>query len=353
MVQKTNEQIRTMPMNRTIPSGLDVSDYEVLMAQYQNGGTFSEICEGLGDKSKAMAELAKENNHLITARKFYLRATAVYRIGQYTIVPDNEPKLRMYRKLIDCYTEAAKLFEPPIQKVEIPFGNIRMTGWLRLPKNANNNCPLIISIGGADGWREEHHNHTEHYVERGMAVLMVDGPGQGETRLFNKHYMPLDVEKALNSIVEYMYEDERVGKNIGMVGWSFGGYLVARTASYCKKLKAVAFSGGSYNPKEILSFLPNFTNVFKALTGKNDKEVEQMLDKMNMEGLAEKITAPLLILHGKPDPIFSAKGVQRIYDEASSKDKTIKVWEDGNHCVSNHYLEVLTTLADWFEEKLK
>lgn len=186
-----------------------------------------------------------------------------------------------------------------------------------------------------------------------MAILMIDGPGQGETRLFNKNYMPLDVEKSLDAIVEYMYKDDRVGNDIGMVGWSFGGYLVARTVSYSKKLKAVAFSGGSYNSKEILNFLPNFTNVFKALTGKGDKKVSSMLEKMNMEDLSKKITAPLLIIHGKPDPIFSIEGVQRIYDEASSQDKTIKIWEDGNHCVSNHYLKVLTTIADWFAHRLK
>ncbi|QUI24578.1 alpha/beta hydrolase [Vallitalea pronyensis] len=353
MNNKPNEQIRTMPMNRIIPSGLDVCDYEVLMKAYENGGNFAEICEQLGDQARLKADKAVEEGHLLTARSFYLRATAVYRVGQYTIIPDNEAKIRMYRKLIDSYTEAAKGFDPPIQKVEIPYGDYTMVGWLRLPKDADNNCPLIISIGGADGWREEHHNHTEFYVERGMAVLMIDGPGQGETRLFNKNYMPLDVEKALDAVVEYMYNDDRVGINIGMVGWSFGGYLVARTAAYSKKLKAVAFSGGSYNPKEILIFLPNFTHVFKALTGKNDEDVFKMLDKMNMKDRCENITAPLLIIHGKPDPIFSVEGVQRIHDEASSTDKTIKIWEDGNHCVSNHYLEVLTTISDWFADRLK
>lgn len=352
MTKEANEQIRTMPMNRVIPSGLDVSDYEVIMAEYGKGRNFAEVCEEQGDKSKALARKAQAENHLLTAKKFYLRATAAYRVGQYTIIPDNEQKLRMYRKLIDCYTEAAKLFDPPIEKIEIPYGDYQMAGWLRLPKNASNDCPLIISIGGADGWREEHHNHTEFYVERGLAVLMIDGPGQGETRLFNKNFMPLDVEKALDAIVEYMYQDSRVGTNIGIVGWSFGGYLVARTASYSKKLKACAFSGGSYNPKEILNFLPKFNHVFKALTGKNDEEVEKMLEKMNLEGFAEKITCPLLIIHGQPDPIFSVEGVQRIHDEAASSDKTIKIWPDGNHCVSNHYLEVLTTIADWFKERL-
>ncbi|WP_410513152.1 hypothetical protein PaeBR_01360 [Paenibacillus sp. BR2-3] len=55
----------------------------------------------------------------------------------------------------------------------------------------------------------------------------------------------------------------------------------------------------------------------------------------------------------KTDPLFAVSGVQRIFDEASSVNKTIKLWEDGNHCVTNHATEVITTIADWFADTLR
>ncbi|MEL7658000.1 MAG: alpha/beta hydrolase, partial [Bacillota bacterium] len=273
------------------------------------------------------------------------------RVGQYTIVPDIDKKLNIYRKLIDSYQEAAKLFTPEIEKVEIPYQGRNMAGWLRMPEKTFGQVPVVISIGGADGWREEHHNYSEFYVERGMAYLMIDGPGQGETRLFNKLYMELNNEEALNEIVESLSRDKRFGK-IGMIGYSFGGYLVARAASVSKQLNACVINGGSYYPKEILNFIPHFSGVFSALSNKKGQDLEDFINGMTMSGYAEKITCPLLINHGKPDPLFRVSGVQRIFNEASSENKNIKIWEDGNHCVTNHATEVITMITDWFAETL-
>jgi dipeptidyl aminopeptidase/acylaminoacyl peptidase len=241
-----------------------------------------------------------------------------------------------------------------IERVEILYNGYKMVGWLRLPdKKYGSDCPVVISLGGADGWREEHHNYSQYYAERGMAYLMINGPGQGETRLFNKVYMPLDIEKAFSAVIDYIYEDRRVGQEIGIVGYSFGGYLTARTAAYSKKLKACCIVGGSYAPKEILSFLPNFIQVFKALTGKEEAEVRQIMEEMNMHGLSQNISCPLLVIHGKLDPLFAVTGVHKIYEEAASIHKKIKLWDDGNHCVTNHATEVITTIADWFVDTLQ
>lgn len=350
--QEIKATIRTLPIDRALPNGLDVNDYVTLNREFENGGDYADICDRLGDHSKTLAEKAKEEKHFATARMFYLNAVAAYRVGQYTIVPDIEKKLAMYNKLIDCYANAAKLFVPVIERVEVPYKNSTMAGWLRMPANISGKIPVVISIGGADGWREEHHNYSEFYTERGMAYLMIDGPGQGETRLFNKLYMELNIEEALNEIVEFIAKDQRFSK-IGMIGYSFGGYLVARTAAVSKRLDACVVNGGSYYPKEIINFIPHFMKVFAALSKKQDKELDDFVNGMTMEGIAQQITCALLVNHGMPDPIFSVKGVQRIYDEAASKNKTIKLWDDGNHCVTNHAAETITLFADFFMDKLK
>lgn len=351
---KANAQFkRVMPMGRLIGNGIDHIDYARLIQAVDEGENWIEVCERLGDEAADMAEKNMPNGNKLTARTFYLNATALYRIGQYTIVPDIPKKIDMYRKLIDCYGKAAKLFDPPIEKVEIPFRGNRMTGWLRLPKGANNDCPAVVSVGGADGWREEHQNYSNFFVERGLAYLMIDGPGQGETRLFNKAYMPIDVEKAFTAAIDYLYDDDRVGKNIGIAGWSFGGYLVARTATFSKNLKACCVVGGSYDPTEIFNNLPHFIHVFQALLGKDEAETRKMLAYFNLKGICKNISCPLMIIHGKPDFIFSADSVQKIYDEASSVDKQIKIWDDGEHCVTNHLTEVICLISDWFADRLK
>jgi len=344
--------IRTVPMDRAIPNGFDLIDYMKLMRTFEAGADYADSCVEIGDAAKAIAEDALKNGRNFTARTFFLNATAAYRVGQYTIVPDTDKKRAIYGKLIACYSAAARLFAPQIERVVIPYQGSEMVGWLRLPEKTCGPIPVVVSIGGADGWREEHHNYSEFYKERGLAYLMIDGPGQGETRLFNKLYMELNNEEALNEIIEFVSKDSRFGK-IGMIGYSFGGYLVARTAAVSAKLDACVVNGGSYHPKEILGFLPHFTGVFAALIHRTSEELETFINGMTMEGYAERITCPLFLNHGMPDPLFAASGIQRLYDEAPSVNKTIRLWEDGNHCVTNHSTEVITMVTDWFSETLR
>ena len=343
--------IRTVPMDRAIPNGFDLIDYMSLISRLKTEKQYAEICFELGKSNREKAHKALREGHPETARLFYLNATAAYRVGQYTIIPDNEQKSAAYRMLVECYSEAGKLYEPVIEKLSIPYKGGTMEGWLRMPERSSGKLPVVISIGGADGWREEHHNYSNFYAERGLAYLMIDGPGQGETRLFNKMYMELDNETALNEIINFIHKDARFNK-IGMIGYSFGGYLAARTASVSHHLDACVINGGSYCPAEILSFLPHFKHVFAALSNKQDQELTDFINGMSMEGYASNISCPLLINHGIPDPIFSWKGVQRIFDEAKSENKTIKLWDDGNHCVTNHSTEVITMVTDWFSDTL-
>lgn len=341
--------IRTVPIDRAIPNGFDLIDYLRLTKAVDAGEDYAGTCFEFGDENRMRAEKALERGHSETAKQFFLNAVAAYRVGQYTIIPDNEIKKAAYRKLIDCYAEAAKLFEPEIERVSIPYKKSNMEGWLRMPRDADRKIPIVISVGGADGWREEHHNYSQFYVDRGIAYLMIDGPGQGETRLFNGLYMETDNERALNAVIDRMHDDPRF-EGIGMIGYSFGGYLVARAAAISDKLDACIVNGGSYRPSEILDFLPHFTHVFSALSGKRGDELEDFINGMTMEGFASGISCPLLLNHGKPDPLFSWEGIQRIYDESVSRSKDIRIWDDGNHCVTNHSTEVITMFADWFHD---
>jgi hypothetical protein len=100
---KTNEQIRTMPADRVIPNGLDIIDYLKLTAEVGNGVPWAKACDRLGDEAAECARKALAEGHHLTARQFYLNASAAYRVGQYTIVPDISEKIAIYRKLIDCY----------------------------------------------------------------------------------------------------------------------------------------------------------------------------------------------------------------------------------------------------------
>ncbi|CAL5189265.1 unnamed protein product [Lathyrus oleraceus] len=52
-----------------------------------------------------------------------------------------------------------------------------------------------------------------------------------------------------------------------------------------------------------------------------------------IETQVEKVSAPLLILHGAADKVTDPLVSQFLYENASSKDKTLKLYENGYHCI--------------------
>jgi esterase/lipase len=66
----------------------------------------------------------------------------------------------------------------------------------------------------------------------------------------------------------------------------------------------------------------------------------------------DKIRCPLLVLHGGADLVFLPENARRIYTGASTQDKTMLHWDDGDHCLYNHAHEKHCIVSDWFQDRL-
>ncbi len=67
-----------------------------------------------------------------------------------------------------------------------------------------------------------------------------------------------------------------------------------------------------------------------------------------------EITLPLLILHGAADQLVATEGSQRLYDTASSLDKTLKIYEGLHHEVLNEPEKDLVAqdIANWLDRHI-
>jgi pimeloyl-ACP methyl ester carboxylesterase len=85
-----------------------------------------------------------------------------------------------YQKSVECYKACAKLFDPPIEPVEIPYENTTLPGYFHRVDRSDLKRPLLIIHSGFDGGaaQEVHDNGARAAVERGYNVLAFDGPGQ-------------------------------------------------------------------------------------------------------------------------------------------------------------------------------
>ena len=61
-------------------------------------------------------------------------------------VPASAGKKRAYAKALEAFLAHAKMMDPPLEVVHIPFEGSEIVGYLRLPKNAKGPVPVVIAI---------------------------------------------------------------------------------------------------------------------------------------------------------------------------------------------------------------
>src|SRR5580692_6140321 len=88
----------------------------------------------VGDRYMAEGK-SLESSDPAKANADFIRAWRVYSFGRWP-VPSSAGKQRAYAKALEAFLAHARLQDPPLEVVHIPFEGTEIVGYLRLPKNA-------------------------------------------------------------------------------------------------------------------------------------------------------------------------------------------------------------------------
>ena len=100
-------------------------------------------------------------------------------------------------------------------------------------------------IPGLDSVKEELQATAEHLLSRGLAVIAIDGPGQGEA----EYELPIEpaYERVTTAVADYLKGRDDVDPDrLGVFGVSLGGYYAARSAAYEPRVRAAVALAGPY-----------------------------------------------------------------------------------------------------------
>ncbi|KAJ4972908.1 hypothetical protein NE237_006082 [Protea cynaroides] len=82
--------------------------------------------------------------------------------------------------------------------------------------------------------------------------------------------------------------------------------------------------------------------------------VELLKATHDIESQLEKVSSPLLVLHGAADKVTDPMVSKFLYEKASSKDKTLKLYEESYHSIlagepDDRILDVLGDIVSWLD----
>ncbi|PKQ44552.1 alpha/beta hydrolase family protein [Confluentibacter flavum] len=351
-----------------------------LTQAHYGGGEFAEIIEVAGnidpdnretfnlewlkkgDEVYSWAEAYEKNKNFVSARRTYLRAFNYLRTAEFFMNLKDERKITTYLKARQAFIRAIKYFEEQPLQIEVPFENSFLPGYLFKP-NVVKNPPVMIMFGGLDSLAEElYFGIGQHLNERGIALLAMDGPGQGAALRLNHIYSRYDYNVAGTTVLDWVINNLKNDVDInrvGISGVSMGGYMAARCAAFEPRFKVCMIFGAVWSYYSVWEGRngkhPLAEIVQHIMDANSYKAVLEKLKGFTLEnGVAEKISMPTFIMHGGGDK-------QNFVDHAITLEKHLtcehkmKIVPDGEsgsqHCQVDNFMPTLD-MYDWIAEKI-
>jgi dipeptidyl aminopeptidase/acylaminoacyl peptidase len=321
---------------------------------------FADIPREFARSAVRREELAREAEragHLVDAREHYYIAATLYTNAMWAIYEDGNQKRNAWaeRKRV-CYDKFIQYAGRPIERVELPYQGKSIAALLHLPPNrkAGERFPCVLYIPGMDGVKEDNPMYNDPLLERGIAVLAIDGPGQGETRERGIKCTASNCEDAGKLACEYLMKHQAIDPDrLAIMGSSMGSYWGPRVAAAEPRFKACAVSGVNVEPGQNTIFnsaSPTFKLNYMYMAGYDDEAAfDEFAKTLTLKEVAPKIQCPYLIVAGEDDDLCPIEFVYQFMN-AIPGPRVLVVYEGEKHSIRNPRARML--LVDWLADRL-
>jgi len=337
---------------RFVSNGVLLADFEEVTSGI---GRWDEWCAAWSARAQVHERLGRDalrEGYRLTAGEHLVRAAMYFHFAKFVFVQDLEQMRAAHALAVRCYTDALPLMRPSGERVSIPFEGRALYGVLRRPARSGPRQPVLIMAPGLDSTKEELHAYEEPFLARGIAVLAVDGPGQGEA----EYDIPIvgDYERAARAVCDWIESRADLdAERIAMWGVSLGGYYAPRAAAYEKRIRACIALSGPFEWDRIWDNLPDLTrDAFRVRSHSADET--QALKKaatLTMKQAAPRISCPIFIVTGRQDRLVPASHAEQLAASVSGPVELLVV-EDGGHNANNRPYRYRSQTADWLAAQM-
>ena len=334
---------------RFVANGTSYPDYQATMARIGRWDDWCRQWGRTGQHYEQLAETAEAAGRLVTAGEAWRRAALCWHWGKFVFTDHPEEQRAAHERTVACFRRGASSLSPPAEPVRVPYAGTTLAAYLRVPPAQL--PPVVIMIPGLDSVKEELQATAEHLLSRGLAVIAIDGPGQGET----EYELPIEpaYERVTTAVADYLKGRGDVDPDrLGVFGVSLGGYYAARSAAYEPRVRAAVELAGPYRWDLDWDMLPAQTRTtFQHRSGaRSAAEARERAAAMTLEDAAARITCPLLVAHGGRDRLIPPYHAERLAREVPGAE--LLMYPDGSHGLTNHAFESRAAMADWLAARL-
>ncbi len=321
------EGLRAMSYAST--KGSEVGECLQTMGRIKDGDFNSWIGEWSRTAERNARDAASylERGLKASACAAFHRSSNYYRAAEF-YAKHTEPRHHaLWLRSRECFMEAAKLNDPEIRSLSIPYLGTSLPGYL-VKVGGGKKAPTLIAHSGYDGSAEElYHMIGAVAPANGWNCLIFEGPGQrGAIHLDPSLKLRADWEVPVKAVVDYALTLPEVDADrLALIGYSLGGYLAPRAVAFEHRIKACVASsfltdiGQAFRavyPRIIRNSEKSFNFLFRILMRfqkdmkwgyemgewlmgvKTPLEFIKFWDDFTLDGLQDKIECPIVSIMG-------------------------------------------------------
>jgi len=336
---------------------------------------WSAVAERYEKEAEALLKQRKNaeaRDAFLQAKTFYslARFPAPYHSGSAICPPDMSLiKAQSYQRYLDCYRRATELLDHPPEVVRVVRDGKEATGYLRLPGGASKTrkVPAVLVMCGADMYKEDREKYAEGALGAGMAALVVDAPGTGQTTFPHAPESVVAWQAALDVLAQ---RPEIDGKRLGAFGVSRGGLWVMRLAAQDARVKAliscapggVGYWGTAEERAEWRKaaeerartnwFGPRGMRPPPLRITEEEQRREFLRWSLKDNGLLDKLTVPMFLVNGKVDHLTPIGNLYLLLECGPPTGRVARVYSDDGHIAARNEREWGPASWRWLREQL-
>lgn len=316
------------------------ADIAGIRARVQKFADIAPAFEAVARRREARAIEADKAGDHHGARDNHFMAANYWASAQWPIDENNEKNIFFNQKKREHFLKYAKRAEHRVEPAWIALDGRKLPGWFHLPYGyqTGQRVPCVVAIPGMDGYKERSVALSgDRYLSRGIAVLVIEGPGQYESAVLGIRVSVPAWQAAGPAMFNWAAARPEIdSQKIGIIGTSFGSLFATLAASAEPRYAAIAVGATCLEPGCHTIFQeasPTFKKRFMYMSGfVNEDEFDKFRQSLSWEGHIDRIKAPYLCVAGESDELSPLEHTERMMRTLKGP-KQLAIYADSRHSV--------------------
>lgn len=332
------DQPRTMAF--ASPCGPEaLADFQGVTGRIRKFADMHREYAAAAQRREVKARSFAEQGRTVAARESWFIAAQLWACARWPLFDVDARHRDADARLHACYAQYAASAGRPVIRVEIPFGTVTLPGWLHLPHapQSGERFGCVVQVPGMDNNKEQMvAMYGDKLLERGLAVLAIEGPGQGECIPRGLHVTATNHADAGVAIADWIAtRPELDAARVALRGVSFGSFfsiqMAAAMGARCAGVVSafVAHEPGLRTLFEAAS--PTFKVRFMMMAGHDDEDAfDAFVRGFDIGPWAERLRSPILIQAGEDDELSPLEHTEALLPRIRAPRRLV-VYEGHKH----------------------